>query len=46
VNPRIAPTYEGDEHSTRRLGRRNLEARGADPLGVITAPELYLSRSL
>jgi hypothetical protein len=36
---------EGDAHSTRRRGRRNLEARGADSLGVITAPNLAVDLS-
>ena len=35
VDPRIAPTYEGDAHPIGWRGRRNLEARGADPLAAV-----------
>src|SRR6476661_916237 len=35
VDPRIEPTYEGDAHPIGWRGRRNLEARGADPLAVV-----------
>jgi len=34
VEPRIAPTYEGDKPKIGTLGRRNLEARCAAPLAA------------
>jgi hypothetical protein len=34
VDPGVAPTYEGDELAIERLGRRNLEVRGGDPLAT------------